>query len=69
MTEDVLAGIAADDQAENDLSALACSLHFRVVGVRQVGPVLEALLGHVEIAKADYENVVVTTDMCATLFA
>ena len=36
MTEDVLAGVAANDQAEHDLSTFACCLHFGVVGVRQV---------------------------------
>ena len=69
MAETNLAGIAADDQAENDLSALSCRLHFCVVGVCQVGPVLEALLCHVEIIKANDRNFVITTDMCTTLFA
>jgi len=30
---------------------------------------LEALLGHVEVVKANDRDLVVTTDMCATLFA
>jgi hypothetical protein len=68
MTEDVLAGIAANDQAEHDFSTFTCCLHFGVVGIRQVGPVLEALLGHVEIVKADYGNFVVAAGMRATLF-
>jgi len=69
MTEDVLAGVAADDYAENDISALACSFHLCIVGVRQVGPMLEALLGHVKVVKADDRDFVVTTDMCTTLLA
>ena len=68
VAEDIHAGISADDQAEDDLSALARGLRLCVVGVRQVGPVLEALLGHVEIVKADYGDFVVAAGMRATLF-
>ena len=67
VAEDVLAIVAADDQAEDDISALAGRLHL-CVAQRQLRPVLKAFLCHVEVIQADDWKFVNTSGVRPTLF-